>query len=133
MTPLIQLRVLLPSEQWVWSATYVTTLHCIDVPDGMRGLHAVTAVSAASLTAQLYVSEAEAIFKNVCGQDGDFLKSMPTEEEEEEATVIPAIPAAETETEHALGNQSHALEELSSVASSVASAAAAAAAAMQSD
>lgn len=122
-TPVVQLRLLLPSEHWLWSATYVTTLHPIDAPDGMRGLHAVTAVSAASVTAQLYVSEAEAVFKNVCGQDGDFLKSMPTEEEEEEAAVIPAIPAAETETERALGNQPHALEEPSSVTSSVASAA----------
>jgi hypothetical protein len=99
----------------------------------MRDLHAVTAVSAASLTAQLYVSEAEAVFKSVCGQDGDFLKSMPTEEEEEEASVIPAIPAAETETERALGNQPHALDEPSPVTSSVASVAAAASAAMQSN
>ncbi len=125
--PLPQLRALLPLEQWVWSATYVTIRHSTITPDGMRGLHAVTAISAANLSAQLYVSEAEAVFKNVCGQDGDFLKSMPTEEEEE-AAVMPPIPAAQTDTEtslHAL-SPAHVLEESSFVSSSIAPAAAAA-------
>lgn len=59
----------------------------------MIGLHAVTAVSAASMTNQFYVSEAEVIFKNICGQSSDFLASMPSEDEEEAATVASAASA----------------------------------------
>ncbi len=85
MTPFVQLGALLPSDEWVWSATYVTRVHDVSARVGPCGLHAITAVSAASLTTQLYVSEAELAFKRVCGEDADFLRSMPTEEEEEEA------------------------------------------------
>ena len=91
----VQLRALLPSNEWVWSATYVTRLHRVSAREGVCGLHAITAVSAASTTTQLYVSEAEAVFKNVCGRDGDFLTSMPTEEDEEDAAA--AVSASSVE------------------------------------
>jgi hypothetical protein len=83
--PFVQLCTLLPSTEWVWSATYVTRPHDVSTHVGLCGLHAITAVSAASLTTQSYVSEAQLAFKKVCGEDADFLRSMPTEEEEEEA------------------------------------------------
>ncbi len=90
----VQLGALLPSNEWVWSATYVTRLHRVSAREGICGLHAITAVSAASTTTQLYVSEAEAVFKNICGADGDFLTSMPTEEEE---AVVAAVSASTVE------------------------------------
>lgn len=82
---------LLPFDTWLWSATYVTRLHPVSANDSVRGLHAITAVSAANITTQLYVNEAEAAFKSVCGQSSDFLMSMQTEEEEEgEAAAVTA-------------------------------------------
>jgi len=63
----------------------------VSANDNVRGLHAITAVSAANITTQLYVNEAEAVFKSVCGQSSDFLMSMQTEEEEEgEAAAVTA-------------------------------------------
>jgi hypothetical protein len=87
----LQLRTLLPFDEWLWSATYVTRLHPVSACDSFRGLHAITAVSAANITTQFYVNEAEAVFKSVCGQGSDFLMSMQTEEEEEgEAAAVTA-------------------------------------------
>ncbi len=83
----------------MWSATYVTRSRTVSPQSGVSGLHSVTAVSAASMVTQLYVSEAEEVFKNICGQGSDFLTSMPTEEEEEEAASSAAsVEAASEET-----------------------------------
>lgn len=89
--PHLQICALLPFDKWLWSATYVTRFHPVSANDSVRGLHAITAVSAANITTQLYVNEAEAAFKSVCGQSSDFLMSMQTEEEEEgEAAAVTA-------------------------------------------
>ena len=90
----LQLCALLPFDEWLWSATYVTRLHPVSTYDSFRGLHAITAVSAANITTQFYVNEAEAVFKSVCGQSSDFLISMQTEEEEEEEAA--AVTASAT-------------------------------------
>lgn len=88
-----KLHAFVPWNEWVWSATYITRTQAVNPRDDVIGLHAVTAVSAASMTNQFYVSEAEVIFKNICGQSSDFLASMPSEDEEQAATVASAASA----------------------------------------
>ena len=97
----LQLRAFVPLDDWVWSATYVTRSRTVSPQSGVSGLHSVTAVSAASMVTQLYVGEAEEVFKNIYGESSDFLTSMPTEEEEQAASSAASVEAASEETSSA--------------------------------
>ena len=81
-------------------------MHAVHPRDDVSGLHAVTAVSAATMTTQFYVSEVEEVFKIVCGKSCDFLASMQTEEEEEAAAAVSAA-SVDASTASELDRSSH--------------------------